>query len=138
MRTPKRLAIPIPIIKNAVGNNRLNKFGSIVTNKVKTLLSNKDKYFSGKLKGAKGKGTGVGIWERMPANSVIKARRAKKKTKGKKTKTKLGKIRMVIAWNPKANYKARFPFKRIVETTIKTNFRKRFNFELREALKTAR
>ena len=61
-----------------------------------------------------------------------------KKIESEKTKTKLGKIRMVIAWNPKANYKARFPFKRIVETTIKTNFRKRFNFELREALKTAR
>lgn len=121
LRRPKNQAIPVPIEDNI----RLNKYGSLTRNKVKNLLADKDKYFSGKLKGAKGKGTGEGIWQRMPANS-------------KRKKNRGGKVRMVISWNPKADYKASFPFKRIVETTVKTNFRKRFDFELREALKTAR
>ena len=134
LRRPNKRAIPVPIEDNI----RLNKYGSLTRNKVKNFLADKDKYFSGKLKGAKGKGTGEGIWQRMPSNSVIKARRAKNKTKRKKTKTKLGKVRMVISWNPKAKYKSRFPFKKIVGDTIRTNFRRRFDFELREALKTAR
>ncbi len=134
IRNAKNRSIPIPIEDNI----KLNKYGSLTRDKVGNLLANKDKYFSGKLKGAKGKGTGEGIWERMPANSVIKARRSKKKAKGKKSKTKLGKVRMVIAWSPKASYNARFPFKKIVEQTIRVNFRKIFNFELSKALKTAR
>lgn len=125
MRSPNRRSIPIPIEDNI----RLNKYGSLTRNKVKNLLANKDKYFSGKLKGAKGKGTGEGIFERMPANS-------KRKSKNKRSRS--GKVRMVIAWNPNAQYKARFPFKKIVEKTIRFNFRKRFDFALREALKTAR
>ena len=120
-RRPNKRAIPVPIKKNI----RLNKYGSLASNKLKSFLADKDKYFSGKLKGAKGKGTGEGIWERMPANS-------------KRKKNRGGKVRMVISWNPKTDYKASFPFKKIVDTTIRTNFRKRFNFELREALKTAR
>ena len=121
IRRPNKRAVPVPIKKNI----RLNRYGSLTRNKVKNFLADKDKYFSGKPKGEKGKGTGEGIWQRMPANS-------------KRKKNRGGKIRMVISWNPKADYKARFPFKRIVQTTIKTNFRKRFDFELREALKTAR
>jgi hypothetical protein len=124
LRTPKTRSIPVPIEDNI----RLNKFGSLTRNKVRNLLADKDKYFSGKLKGAKGKGTGEGIFERMPANSKRKS----------KKRSRSGKVRMVISWNPNTKYKARFPFKKIVERTVRFNFRKRFDFELREALKTAR
>jgi hypothetical protein len=117
-RKARSKAIPVPVPKNL----KTNKYGSIVRGKVKRLLQDKDKYFSGVPKGIP---DAPGIWQRMPANS-------------KRKKNRGGKIRMVIAWEPKTQYKSRFPFKRIVETTIKTNFRRRFDFELREALKTAR
>jgi len=116
-RKARSKAIPVPVPKNL----KTNKYGSIVRGKIQKLLADKDKYFSGVPKGIS---DAPGIWQRMPANS-------KRKKPG-------GKIRMVIAWEPKADYSKRFPFKRIVETTVRTNFRKRFDFELREALKTAR
>ena len=116
-RKARSKAIPVPVPKNL----KTNKYGSIVRGKIQKLLADKDKYFSGIPKGIS---DAPGIWQRMPANS-------KRKKPG-------GKIRMVIAWEPKTQYSKRFPFKRIVETTVKTNFRKRFDFELREALKTAR
>ena len=116
-RKARSKAIPVPVPKNL----KTNKYGSIVRGKIQKLLADKDKYFSGIPKGIS---DAPGIWQRMPANS-------KRKKPG-------GKIRMVIAWEPKADYSKRFPFKRIVETTVRTNFRKRFDFELREALKTAR
>ena len=116
-RKARSKAIPVPVPKNL----KTNKYGSIVRGKIQKLLADKDKYFSGVPKGIS---DAPGIWQRMPANS-------KRKKPG-------GKIRMVIAWEPKTQYSPRFPFKRIVETTVKTNFRKRFDFELREALKTAR
>jgi len=117
-RKARSKAIPVPVPKNL----KTNKYGSIVRGKIKRLLQDKDKYFSGVPKGI---GDAPGIWQRMPANS-------------KRKKNQGGKIRMVIAWEPKTQYSERFPFKRIVETTIRTNFRRRFDFELREALKTAR
>jgi hypothetical protein len=117
LRKPKGSAIPVPVPKNL----KTNKYGNIVRGKINKLLADKDKYFSGIPKGSN---DAPGIWQRMPANS-------KRKKQG-------GKIRMVIAWEPKAQYSARFPFKKIVEQTIRTNFRKRFDFALREALKTAR
>ena len=116
-RKARSKAIPVPVPKNL----KTNKYGSIVRGKIQKLLADKDKYFSGVPKGIS---DAPGIWQRMPANS-------KRKKPG-------GKIRMVIAWEPKTQYSKRFPFKRIVETTVRTNFRKRFDFELREALKTAR
>ena len=117
-RKARSKAIPVPVPKNL----KTNKYGSIVRGKIQKLLADKDKYFSGVPKGIS---DAPGIWQRMPANS-------------KRKKNRGGKIRMVIAWEPKTQYSKRFPFKRIVETTVKTNFRKRFDFELREALKTAR
>ena len=116
-RKARSKAIPVPVPKNL----KTNKYGSIVRGKIQKLLADKDKYFSGIPKGIS---DAPGIWQRMPANS-------KRKKPG-------GKIRMVIAWEPKADYSKRFPFKRIVETTVRTNFSKRFDYELREALKTAR
>lgn len=119
-RLPQGQAIPVPVPKNM----RPNKFGNIPRGKIDRLLADKDKYFSGTPKGAKG---GAGIWQRMPANS----KRAKSKNKG-------GRVRMVIAWEPKAQYSPRFPFRQIVTKTVRTNFRLRFDTSIKKALATAR
>ena len=76
-RLPKGQAIPVPVPKNM----KPNKFGNIPRGKIDRLLADKDKYFSGV---PKGRNSGAGIWQRMPANS-------KRKKQG-------GKIRMVIAY----------------------------------------
>ena len=111
-RQPKKQAIPVP-----TKHLRTNKYGSIPKGRISKLLADKDKYFSGTPKGLDK--SAAGIWQRM----------------GKK---KPGKIRMVVAWEPKADYQKRFPFKRIMTKTIKQNFRKRFDNSLRKALETAR
>ena len=115
LRMPKGSAIPVPIVKNL----KLNKYGALTRNKVNNALGNKNKFFSGKPKGAKGKGTGEGIWERYG---------------GKRNP----KIKMIISWNKTTDYQARFPFKNIVTQSVRKNFRKRFDNAIREALKTAR
>mgnify|MGYP003128448544 FL=1 len=119
-RFPQGQAIPVPVPSNM----RPNKFGNIPRGKIDRLLADKDKYFSGTPKGGKG---GAGIWQRMPANS----KRAKSRNKG-------GRIRMVIAWEPKAQYSGRFPFRQIVARTVKKNFRLRFDTSIRQALASAR
>ena len=115
LRTPKGSAIPVPIVKNL----KLNKYGSITKNKINNALGNVNKFFSGKPKGAKSKGTGEGIWERYG---------------GKRNP----KIKMIISWNKTTDYQARYPFKNIVTQSVRKNFRKRFDNAIREALKTAR
>lgn len=117
-RTPKGRAIPVPVSKNM----KPNKFGNIVKGRINKLLADKDSYFSGIPKGMGPKESG--IWQRMPANS-------KRKKPG-------GKIRMVIAWEDKVQYRSRFPFKKLVSMTIKKNFKLRMDFSLRQALKSAR
>ena len=119
-RFPQGQAIPVPVPSNM----RPNKFGNIPRGKIDRLLADKDKYFSGTPKGGKG---GAGIWQRMPANS----KRAKSRNKG-------GRIRMVIAWEPKAQYSGRFPFRQIVARTVRKNFRLRFDTSIRQALASAR
>ena len=116
-RLPKGQAIPVPVPKNM----KPNKFGNIPRGKIDRLLADKDKYFSGV---PKGRSSGAGIWQRMPANS-------KRKKQG-------GKIRMVIAYEPKAQYQPRFRFKSVVEKSVKQNFGIRFNSAMKQALASAR
>ena len=116
-RLPKGQAIPVPVPKNM----KPNKFGNIPRGKIDRLLADKDKYFSGV---PKGRNSGAGIWQRMPANS-------KRKKQG-------GKIRMVIAYEPKAQYQPRFRFKSVVEKSVKQNFGIRFNSAMKQALASAR
>ena len=120
LRLPKGQAIPVPVPKNM----KPNKFGNIPRGKIDRLLADKDRYFSGEPKGRKG---ASGIWQRMPANS----KRAKSKNKG-------GRIRMVIAWEPKAQYSPRFPFRQVVAKTVRTNFKLRFETSIKQALGSAR
>ena len=115
LRTPKGSAIPVPIVKNL----KLNKYGSITRNKINNALGNENKFFSGKPKGAKSKGTGEGIWERYG---------------GKRNP----KIKMIISWNNHTDYQARYPFKNIAMRSVRNNFRKRFDNALQQALSTAR
>lgn len=111
-RIPKGRAIPVP-----TKHTRTNKFGNLPKGRIAKLLGDKEKYFSGVPTG-KDK-SAAGIWQRM----------------GKKG---AGKIRMVVAWEDRADYQKRFPFRRIVSRTIKQNFQKRFDHSLRKALETAR
>ena len=111
-RIPKGRAIPVP-----TKHTKTNKFGNLPKGRISKLLADKQKYFSGVPRGMDK--SAAGIWQRM----------------GKKGS---GKIRMLVAWEERADYQKRFPFRRIVGQTIKQNFKKRFDYSLRKALQTAR
>ncbi len=81
-RTPKNRAIPVP-----TKHLKLNRYGNMPKNKIKTLLAN-PKNFEGTIKGI------GGIWQR---------------TGGKKNPG----VRLLIAWEPNAQYQKRFPFYKI-------------------------
>ena len=116
-RFPRKRAIPVP-----TKHIKLNRYGNLARTKINKLLENKDRYFSG---APKGMPDSPGIWERMPINS-------------KRKNNKGGKIRMLIGYEPKAEYSKRFNFKSIVTNTIRTNFKKRFNYSIQKALESAR
>ena len=109
-RNKKGRGIPVP-----TKHQKTNRYGNVVKGRINKLLADKQKFFSGIPKGM-GKDA-AGIWERL----------------GKK-----GKLRMLIAWEDRAIYQKRFPFRMIVDKTIRTNFKKRFESALRDALQTAR
>ena len=119
VRLPKKRAIAVPYPKH----QNLNKYGNLPKNKIKTLLSNKDRYFSGSPRG--GKSDDSGIFERVPANS-------------KRRKRGQPKIKMLVGWEPQAQYNKRLPFKHLVQKAVKLNFKRRFESALAGALKTAR
>ena len=122
MRSPRATAIAVPNPRS--GKKVTNKAGNIPRGKIKKLLSDKDKYFSGAPhQWSKAK---EGIWERMPANS-------------KRKKNRTQKIRMPIAWEPTAQYKkGYFQFEKIVGRTVAKTFRNNFDKAIDKALKTAR
>ena len=122
IRTPRATAIAVPNPRS--GKKVTNKAGNIPRGKIKKLLSDKDKYFSGaphQMSKAK-----EGIWERVPANS-------------KRKKNRTQKIRMPIAWEPTAQYKkGYFKFEKIVGRTVAKTFKNNFDKAIAKALKTAR
>ena len=122
IRTPRATAIAVPNPRS--GKKVTNKAGNIPRGKIKKLLSDKDKYFSGAPhQWSKAK---EGIWERMPANS-------------KRKKNRTQKLRMPIAWEPTAQYKkGYFKFEKIVGRTVAKTFRDNFDKAIAKALKTAR
>lgn len=127
-RRAKRRALAVP-----TKHTKLNKYGNIanIRGKIQKYLADKDRYFSGIPKGMAGD-KNAGIWQRMPPNS-------KRKKKKKKGKDKVGKIRMIIAWEPRTQYAAgRFPLKRIVGKSVKKHFEVNFDKSLRYALSTAK
>jgi len=115
-RTPRGTAIGVP-----TKHLRVNKYGNIARGKIKRLLGDTKKYFSGIPKGIRrGDVNAAGVWERMGRGGH-------------------GKIRMVVGWERKADYdRKRFPFEKVVKQSVNVNFRKRFESALRFALGTAR
>ena len=122
MRSPRATAIAVPNPRS--GKKVTNKAGNIPRGKIKKLLSDKDKYFSGAPhQWSKAK---EGIWERMPANS-------------KRKKNRTQKLRMPIAWEPTTQYKkGYFKFEKIVGRTVAKTFKNNFDKAIAKALKTAR
>ena len=87
-RRPKKRAIAVP-----TSALKLNKHGNIGKTKIKNLLGNSKKYFSGT---PKGRGAEVaGIWERLPPN---KKKKTGSSSRRRNPNAKQQRIRMVIAW----------------------------------------
>lgn len=83
---------------------RLNKFGNMPRRKLQQLLARKDT-FSGTVKGV------GGIWQRMRS----------------------GRVKLLVAYEPQARYRRRYPFTRIVEREVA----RRFNAEVAAAFEQA-
>ena len=88
---------------------RLNKFGNIPRRKIKALLTRDDVFVVRESKAA-------GIYQRM----------------------KSGKLKMLVAFEPKADYEKRFPFGDIVIKEAQTRMAPALRQSLRRALSTAK
>ena len=101
---------------------RLNKYGNIAgkTKRIKSMLSNDDKFFSGQPRGV-GKNTsrGTGIFRRIG--------------KGKRSR-----LKMEVSYIKKAEAKAIFPFYGIADDRVSKSFMKNMTKAMRIAIDTAR
>ncbi len=93
-------------------NVKRNKFGNLTRKKVNQLLANK-KNFQATIKGI------PGIWQR---------------TGGRRNPG----VKLLIAWEDKAQYRPRFPLRKIVTGVTASKFHRHFNRRLAAALRTAR
>lgn len=109
-RRPKRTAIVVPF------STRLNKYGNLTRNKVKTLLAKKNT-FSGVVKGV------PGIWQRPRR---LKSGRYK------------GSPKLLIAYEKKVTYRPRFPFREVARRTAMERIVPNIVKAARFAMKTAR
>jgi hypothetical protein len=100
---PKKRALVIP-----ARGLRLNQYGNIPRNKIRTLLARSDT-FSGEVRGV------PGIWQR----------------------TRKG-MKLLILYEPKAKYKKRFPFYDIAKRTVKARIGPNFSAAFALALRTAK
>jgi len=116
-RRPKARAIPVPV------GSKLNKFGNIPRGEIKKLLA-KPNTFSGTIKGV------AGIWER--------GHYSKKGNWVTKGKSRASNIRLLVAWEPRAQYRPRFPFYKIARGKARAVFPRNMNKALAHALKTAK
>ena len=117
-RFPEGRAVRVP-----THNTKLNTYGNSTRANQKAMINNKAKYFTGIPKGMPD--AGAGIWERY----------------GRKTKKGGQRIRMVSAFQPKATYRPKFPFEKIVEGVVADpvkGFDTRFRKHLDAAVRTAR
>ena len=111
-RTPKHKAIVTP-----GSHMKLNRYGNMTKNKVKTLRKNRAKYFSGTPTGHPG--APAGIWERMGRG-------------GRKN------IRLVVQYKKRITYKKRLPFRKIVESVVAHRWRRNFEQAFADAMRTAK
>lgn len=86
----------------------LNAYGNIPRNRIKALLARKD-VFSGKVRGV------GGIWQRTN-----------------------GRLRLLVAYEPKATYERRFPFGAIARQTIERRLLPNFRASMAAAIASAR
>lgn len=115
VRPPKNKANVTPTAKTT------NAYGNIPNKKVKTMLSNKTKFFSGIPKGMKGE-KNAGIWERY----------------GRATKTGGQKIRKVVNYIGAASYSAgKYPFYSIGERVVFMSKDSRWNRNFKRAMERA-
>ena len=87
-----------------------NQYGNLPRGKIKQLLARKD-VFSGTVNGI------GGIWQRMPGTR---------------------KLRLLIAYAPKATYRKRYPFYGLGADTVKAAFPQNFQNAMANALRTAK
>lgn len=90
-------------------NARLNRYGNMSRNQVARLLA-RDDTFSGRVRGV------AGIWQRK----------------------KRGGLKLLVAYEPRAQYQKRFDFPRVVRRTVERTFERNFATRWRYALRTAR
>ena len=98
-------AVPVSI--------RLNKYGNIIgrrQGKLKKLVG-RDDTFSGTIKGVSG------IWQRG---------RGKRRNK---------EVKLLVAYEPRVNYRARWPFYKYAVATVNKRWRGQFNLAMRRALR---
>jgi len=91
-------------------NTRLNKHGNIPGRK-KGLVKRKNQFIA-TIKGI------TGVWQRV----------------GKRGRA----VKLITAFEKEVQYKARFPFRKIVQGVVKSRFNKHFNKRLKAAIATAR
>ena len=121
-RHPKAKAIAVP--NPSSGKKVTNKAGNIPKGKIKKLLEDTDRYFSGRPR--QWSKAREGIWEKRPADSKMKP--------GKKQG-----IRMLIGWEPTTYYsKGHFKFERIVGHAVAKNFERNFEKSFKKAMATMR
>ncbi|RFA24356.1 hypothetical protein CAI21_22030 [Alkalilimnicola ehrlichii] len=114
-RRPSGQAIPVP-----TSNMRKNAYGNMPKGKVKRLLSNRQKYFSGTPRGGQG---GAGIWERVGTRSRRGGQR----------------IRMLVSWESQARYADRpFKFYETAYAAVRRNYARNLRDAVERALRTAR
>jgi len=106
---PDRTAIAVP-----TKNQKLNKFGNMKRGLINQYLGDTKKYFQGIPKGIKDKEAN-GIWKRMGKD-------------GRKN------IVMLIAYEPKTEYKKIYPFGQQVSKSVRDNFRRIFESQLTKVL----
>ena len=123
IRHPRKRTIMVP-----TKHQKTNKFGNLARTKYQSLIADKARYFAGvPTEGSKGGRKprlgpeASGVWKRLGP-------------KGKRRKN----IQMMIAFEPQAHYKPRFPFPAIVARHVKRTFQNEFGKAFQKAMKSAR
>jgi len=112
IRMPRGKAIPVPVLKNY----KPNKFGNIRRKDIKNFLVKDKKYFTGIPRGIND-ASAEGIWKRM----------------GKKGREN---IAMVIAWEPRTEYKPQtYKFGQVIKKKTRSVMKKEFAKHFRDVLR---
>ena len=123
IRHPRKRTIMVP-----TKHQKTNKFGNLAKTKYRSLIADKARYFAGvPTEGSKGGRKprlgpeASGVWKRLGP-------------KGNRRKN----IQMMIAFEPQADYRPRFPFPEIVSRHVKRTFQREFGKAFTKAMKSAR